>query len=384
MNLFPSVLIAGAPHTGKSVLSYLLTQHLRQMDIPHYLLRAAPDGEGDWFFHGPPDNVYLLRASKKHPFTEAFTLKMLNVIRNRHLPLLVDMGGKPRGSQFGILNACTHAVLLYRDETERSRWSEWLVAHNVHIIAEFQSKREGPDVLWSSRPRLTGVISGLERDAARRQVGLVFGALLETLAGIFSYDAQELRQEHLRTAPLQPLETDRLARQVSGRAVAHYHWQPQDLATLARDFPQQDSYALYGRGPAWLTAFVAAQVHPAPLALFDARFGWLALPRLRREPPYTLHVEAHPRQGGCTRLEFSLPGGFIEPEMLSCAPVDVPRDSGILLSGRLPLWAYAALTVSFLRTNPWVAVYDPALDAFVVVGSRIPARRPGETLFGVQ
>ncbi len=384
MNLFPSVLIAGAPHTGKSVLSYLLTQHLRQMNVPHYLLRAAPDGEGDWFFHGPPENVYLLRASKKHPFTEAFTLKMLNVIRNRHLPLLVDMGGKPRGEQFGILNACTHAVLLYRAESERARWREWLVAHNVHIIAELQSQREGTDVLWSSRPRLTGVISGLERDASRRKAGLVFGALLEILAGVFSYAPEELRREHLRTAPLQPLEVDRLARRASGKAAARYRWQPGDLATLARDFPSQDSYALYGRGPAWLTAFVAAQVQPAPLALFDARFGWLALPFLRREPPYGLKAAAYPQGRGCTRLEFSIPGGFIEPENLACAPLDAPPQEGVLLSGRLPLWAYAALTVHFLRRHPWVAVYDPALDASVVVGSRSPDRHPGETLFGVQ
>jgi len=384
MNIFPCVLIAGAPHTGKSVLSYLLTQHLRRMGVPHYLLRAAPDGEGDWFFQGPPANVRLLRASKKHPFTESFTLNMLDIIRNRHLPLLVDMGGKPRGLQFGILNACTHAILLYRDEPGREAWRTWLVARNIHIIAELQTKREGQDCLTSSRPLITGLITGLERDASRRRVGLVFGALLETLSGIFAYDALELQHEHLRMAPLEPLETARLAQRVSGGEGAHYRWKPQDLAVLAHQFPVQDSYALYGRGPAWLTAFVAAQVHPAPLALFDARFGWLALPQLRFEPPHTLRVAAHPRQEGGVRLEFSIQGGFVEPERLSMPALDVPPGDGVVLSGALPLWAYAALTVHFLRRASWVAVYDASLHASVVAASRSDETRPGDTVFGVQ
>ncbi len=384
MNLFPSVLIAGAPHTGKSVLSYLLTQHLRRMGVLHYLLRVAPDGEGDWFFQGPPANVRLLRASKKRPFTETFTQKMLDVIHTRHLPLLVDAGGRPRGAQFGILNACTHAILLYHDEAERSQWHAWLVAHNIHIIAELQSKAEGEDALNSSRPLITGTITGLERDASRRRVGLVFGALLETLAGIFAYDALELRQEHLRLAPLEPLEEKHLAFLLENREVAHYHWKPEALAALERRFPSQESYALYGRGPVWLAAFVAAHASPAPLALFDARYGWLPLPRLCFDPPYTLHVEPRPGERGALWLEISLPEGLLEPDAISFRPPQVHRGAGVILSGPLPRWAFAALTVHFLPLARWVAVYDPALDASVVVGSRSSAMAVGDLLPGGQ
>jgi thymidylate kinase len=43
-NLLPAILIAAPHHSGKSVLAYLLSQHLRDAHVPHILLRAAPDG----------------------------------------------------------------------------------------------------------------------------------------------------------------------------------------------------------------------------------------------------------------------------------------------------------------------------------------------------
>src|SRR5438552_6610469 len=44
----PAILIGGPPHTGKSVLTYSLSQALRKRSIEHYVIRASPDGEGDW------------------------------------------------------------------------------------------------------------------------------------------------------------------------------------------------------------------------------------------------------------------------------------------------------------------------------------------------
>ena len=76
MPVFPAVLVAGMPHCGKSVLAYMLSQHLRRMGIAHYLLRAAPDGEGDWFLEGDPAWVRTLRKRAKGPFTAAFVAHM--------------------------------------------------------------------------------------------------------------------------------------------------------------------------------------------------------------------------------------------------------------------------------------------------------------------
>ncbi len=349
------------------------------MAVPHYLLRAAPDGEGDWFFRGTPKTVRLLRADKKHPFSEAFTLQMIRIIQQRHLPILVDMGGKPRGAQFGILNACTHAILLYRQEADRRQWHEWLTAHNVQIIAELQSRQETEESLVSARPYLRGIISGLERDPALQRTGPVFGALLNVVSQIFAYDAEELRQQHLRQAPYPPLEERQLARCDGVTPQAPHHWQPADLKALAACFPQYAAYAFYGRGPAWLSAFVAAQTAPAPLALFDARYGWLPLPALRFRPPYTLQMTRHPAGEQAHWLGYRIVGGLLEPDHLALPPLSTPVAGGLVLSGPLPKWAFAALTRHYQSQADWLALYDPALGAAVVVHGS-PPHAPGDLL----
>ena len=55
---FNAILIGGPPHSGKSVLTYSLTQTLRQQGIDHYVLRACPDGEGDWSNEAAPERVW--------------------------------------------------------------------------------------------------------------------------------------------------------------------------------------------------------------------------------------------------------------------------------------------------------------------------------------
>ncbi len=66
-NLFPATLLAGPPNCGKSVLAFLLTQHLREMGIQHLLLRAVPDGTPVRIisvarFESPKDHETLIDA----------------------------------------------------------------------------------------------------------------------------------------------------------------------------------------------------------------------------------------------------------------------------------------------------------------------------------
>lgn len=100
---FSAVLVGGPPHSGKSVLTYSLTQALRQRQVSHYVLRACPDGEGDWSMESPPDTVRLLR--NKGLFTDQWVDQICRDLQQRHLPLLVDVGGRPTANQQRILAA---------------------------------------------------------------------------------------------------------------------------------------------------------------------------------------------------------------------------------------------------------------------------------------
>ena len=163
-NLFPAILLAGPPNCGKSVLAFLLTHRLREMGIAHYLLRAVPDGEGDWFLDGQPEVVQTLRAIHKVGFSSEFIIHMHAAIENRPLPLLVDIGGRPQGEQFGLINACTHSILLYRTEEDRLKWRDYLEKANLLPIAELRSTLDEAESIEARQPHLRGRINGLERD----------------------------------------------------------------------------------------------------------------------------------------------------------------------------------------------------------------------------
>ncbi len=64
-NSLPAILIGGPPKAGKSVLTYNLTQELRRCEIPHYVFRANPDIEGDWFLKGNLDTVVQIQLQGK-------------------------------------------------------------------------------------------------------------------------------------------------------------------------------------------------------------------------------------------------------------------------------------------------------------------------------
>ena len=52
---------------------------------------------------------------------------------------------------------------------------------------------------------------------------------------------------------------------------------------------------------------------------------------------------------------------------------------GIVLSGRLPIWAYVALAHEF-HPAQWVATFDPRLNGAVVAASHVRTRRVGEVI----
>ena len=134
MDRFPAILIGGPPHSGKSVLTYSLTHALRQLGRQHYVIRAAPDGEGDWANEASQKLVRELRY--KGAFTVAFTDFVCQSLHNRHLPLLVDVGGSPTPEQERILDYCTHAILLTPDASARNYWRTLIKRLSLIHISE--------------------------------------------------------------------------------------------------------------------------------------------------------------------------------------------------------------------------------------------------------
>jgi len=377
-NLLPAILIAGPPHSGKSVLAFLLTQKLREMGISHYLLRAAPDGEGNWFHIGKSHQVRSLRQKHKGDYSTEFVGLVRTIVEKRHLPLLVDIGGRPQGDQFSILRACTHSILLYRTEEDRVTWESYLSGMDLLPIAELRSELYGTDTISEIHPILQGVITRLDRQDA--QMGSSFGALLDRTAGICHYTETELEKIHARQAPYPVLFERQLAEKIDVlREGKRLVWKPEDLAKLPGLVQANSPRAIYGPGPVWLAGMLAGHLSTAPMSIFDARFGWLELPEVYFSEDANVKVQINDwleQDAQCVSIR--LPEVEIEPDKICLPPIK--GKNGLVLSGVLPRWFFAALARAFMKDRAWIGIDEPAKERVVVISSNYPSKNIGDAI----
>jgi CRISPR-associated protein Csx3 len=381
VNPWPAVMIGGPPHSGKSVLVYSLTQMLRKRKVEHYVLRACPDGEGD--FSQEADQTTVRKLRHKGRFTPAYIERICQALDGRLLPLLVDVGGKPRPHQEVIFQRCTHAILLASTPEGLAEWRERAQRHGMSVIAELRSDLTGADAITGTSPLLTGTIAGLVR--GERIEGPVVAALCDALQTLFDYPESELRTAHLQAAPLElVVELDRLA-YTPGFSPQSGRWQPAQLADLLTYLPAATPLALYGRAPIWV--YMAAMVHarPARCHQFDPRLGWvaptpvqLARGRVSRQIDWVQRL----LPGGETLLEVNFAG---EPylDYSELKRVRAPAYSGaggLIISGRPPMWLLTGLALAYCKTTPWLAVNYPPLGQAVVVAAQTPAMQAGQTM----
>lgn len=368
--LFPAVLIGGPPHAGKSTLTYRVSAALRRRGLAHYALRASPDGEGNWSSEASADLVAELRLRSKQDWTPAFAEQISRDIANRHLPLLVDAGGVVSPETHMIAASCTHALLVAPRAAALAPWRELAARHGLPLIAELVSQLDGPQRVDQEHPYLSGVISGLTRTASSE--GRCFDALIERLAGVFAYDAHELFRAHCLLTdvelvihvelPIHPLPAHPTANQ----------WQPGELPVLLASLPTHQPWGIYGRGPVWLYAALAAANLPQRCVVFDVRQGWVDPPPLHpgdNDDPERLRWDAVDKHAGYTQVRFSIPNGYLDWRAAAGVPVpQVPTEKGVVLDGKLPNWLWAALARTY--GCPWVGVFQPQLEAAIVVRSR--------------
>jgi len=369
MELFPSILIGGPPHMGKSVLAYSLTRALRQRGIEHYVLRAYPDGEGDWA--NESDQALVRRIRIKGQGTPDWVTNICRDIATRHLPLIVDVGGKPTNDQERVFDYCTHAILLTGDKASHDAWQTMAQRHGLILLADLHSRLTGTSRVTDSTPVLRGVITGLERGTIA--TGPVFDALVEQISHIFAYDPEELRHAHIISAPVETvIDLDRLARTLDvPRRKEQAVWEPRHLPTVLAYLPEATPLGLYGRGPNWLYVALVLLAAPASFVQFDVRLGWVSATPLHvdtPDPAAPLQIRSH-AFADYVHIEGVLPTAYLDYSQLETLAVpSVPAGSGVVLSGKIPHWLYTSLALTY-RSAPWIAVYQPQLKCAIVVHS---------------
>ncbi|QSR84643.1 CRISPR-associated ring nuclease Crn3/Csx3 [Methylacidimicrobium sp. B4] len=163
------IAIVGPPHSGKSVFLWWLYNTLSKR-VPAavfhdqvFIVRACPDGEGNWFHEISGSNETL---RFKNQWDADFVAKIVEHIRGLSLAkvlLLVDCGGKIDRFNQAILNACTDALIVSREDEAIAEWRGVAKSCELRIIAEVKSILEpGSSVLSESplRLRIGGLIRG--------------------------------------------------------------------------------------------------------------------------------------------------------------------------------------------------------------------------------
>ncbi len=374
----PAIVIGGPPHAGKSVLSYSITQRLRKERIEHYVLRACPDGEGDWSHETPPELVQLIR--RKGKFSMHFLENVLDALKHRHLPLLVDMGGRPTEEQQAIFVACTHAIFIARDEATLHEWFDMARNHNptIDVIACLISELDGVPEIFAAEPMLSARITGLERGETAD--GLVFDALIERIHTIFAVQSEQLRLLHQTQSPARFIELDRPQQIVTGNVDSHY-WQPDYLPQLQQWLPKGEPVALYGRSANWVFATAAITCREQTVYQFDPRLGWVQVPRCRVKEvnerlPVRYHIEHQPK---FTLINVMLGEHYLEYD--DCQELPVPPiapSRGVVISFKGPLWLQSAMAQAYSEIAPWVALYYPQSKCAIVTSTSGNACTLGE------
>ncbi|HAY32505.1 MAG TPA: CRISPR-associated ring nuclease Crn3/Csx3 [Ignavibacteria bacterium] len=142
------ICIAGPANSGKSVFIKELRKELNKklkdkFRKDFYIIRANPDGEGDWFGDLKPNEGKIYRSKKI--FDDEFVMRITADIRNAKKSkkyILVDCGGKIDKKNQLILNESTHAIIVSSNEDKTKEWIGAVKASELKMIAVINSKNE--------------------------------------------------------------------------------------------------------------------------------------------------------------------------------------------------------------------------------------------------
>lgn len=404
ISTFPAIFIGGPPHSGKSTLSYRLSQALHHTKTEFYMFRASPDGEGNWSYEAPPNVVAELRLRAKSDWTPQLAERISRDVARRHLPLLVDVGGKVSPETEQIARQCTHAILIAGDPEKLAPWRELVKQQGLSLLADVESSLDQAQTIVQEKPTLRGIINGLSQDSSSD--GVCFDALVQRIRHIFSYDSEELFQKHQVMTDIEMvLHVERAIFPLPAHAKETEHnentplslpahtgsvrWSFDELPILinSNNLPKDEPLAIYGRGPVWLYAALAAFCYPAAYEVFDVRQGWVKPPTLTKatqDDPARVRWDSIAESFAYVHVQMSPQGGYLDYRDMVGLPVpDVSSGKGLILNGKFPNWLWAALVRTYID-HPWIAVYIPSNQGAVVVYSQTEDMPVGKELENIR
>jgi CRISPR-associated protein Csx3 len=300
----------------------------------------------------------------------------------------VDLGGRPRIEDTCIFRACTHTVLLIKDGEEQAveTWRNFTTTSSLCLLAEIRSQLTGESHLNSSRPVITGTMTGLIRGQTLHND--VFTVLIERICDLFgAYSEKELEKGHLDAAPQEVQESIvHLRQQLAALAPDADVWTPDLLAPLLADLPEQTPLAVYERAPNWVYGTLALHTGTKPFYQFDSCLNWINPPLLQSSASILeqelIQIDPLQQRNDASIITIRLLYSYIDYEQTNKLILpEPPPGRGIIINGQLPLWLFTSLARFYAQRNvPWIALNDASTRKPVVIWSQWDDHFIGEEL----
>jgi CRISPR-associated protein Csx3 len=139
------IALLGPPHSGKSVLLYVLFKMLLKKNFSYFnnyafIIEGAPDGEGIW--SSEISQSLVKRIKYKNKFSNNFVQKVIRQIksiRKTKSLIFIDCGGKIDEANSRILANCNRAIIVSNDKDKIIDWKKAYISDKLKLLAEVHS-----------------------------------------------------------------------------------------------------------------------------------------------------------------------------------------------------------------------------------------------------
>ena len=385
IRLLPVVLIGGPSHPDKSILFDGLTKALRERHVVHHALRIGSVNEETWL---PPNEQTRIRLLSIDAICEDELVERTSwELSQCLLPLLIDTSVDHQRLQACILQHCTHLLLLphSHDRASQNIWFQLGERYGLLPLIDTYPSFEST-ISAVQKSMITGTFLSPERSFVERET--LFDCLIERVTSLFStYSHEELAKIHVRQAPGElVLHLSTLLQTLAPGAES---WEPCMLPAVLEYIPARTPLSVYGQGPQWLYAALAAYANVDDFYQFGSCFlpedvssGWVASPPLLLSTTTRSKVHITYTRGdedGRLTVEMSNTLDYLQASSLPFPPI--PSHLGLILTGSMPTWLLTAVVRLYVRVGvPWIAYRQAQHCRDVVIFSQTTRHFVGESI----
>lgn len=390
------IVIAGPPHSGKSIAENFLRNLLPPQDTMR--IAAQPDGEGDWtqkIYGQDNDLIQKLRNKGKFsPENVKSWKEQINNTTNRFA--LIDVGGIVSPENQDICNQANAMIIISSNPEKTQEWIDLANRTGLHILSVLTSTLE-PQTEWFTKTpnkkwETEGLVFGLDRGKFQDS---------QTLRELASYLLDRMPTKELKEfTEYQKINIDQIAHMINkseenitlpGREpIKGLNWKPEELPTvynaLQKLAEKGGSFVIDGRAPQFLIVNILYALHPNKIALADSKVEGGMVDISGQNTPSSEGSGPLPWsttknfQGG-TLVEYSKSQFTIidNHQLNQIIPPTTETGKPVFLSGKTSNWAAAEISLSYAHIVPAVYLYQPG-TGFICTISNSPQHKLGSII----